>query len=303
LAEPAWVTSGRKAGRPLTEECPWLATDLVLEEFDPARPADAYVMAQEAGFAAEHAAALAARAPVIDLSADFRFADRAVYQSVYGRENTSPAQSVYGLPELVSREAIGTARVVGNPGCYPTATLLALLPLVRAGVVAGTPVIDAKSGASGAGRARNETPYLFNELAEGLSAYGVIGHRHTAEIEQLVERPVRFTPHLVPMTRGLLASVHVPLSHPMPEVATLFTETYRSEPLVRVVSVPPSTKQVRGSDRADLWAGYDERTQMAVVICVIDNLGKGAAGQAVQNLNLVMGWPELSGLIREGVWP
>ncbi|RYG35599.1 N-acetyl-gamma-glutamyl-phosphate reductase, partial [bacterium] len=210
----------------------------------------------------------------------------------------------YGLPELGDREEIASARLVANPGCHVTAAALALTPLVRAGIVTGIPVVDSKSGVSGAGRARKETDYLFSELDNGLKAYAVTGHRHTPELEQVAGVMVRFTPHLVPMTRGIHATIHVPVSATSAdEVRGLLRDAYQGEPFVRVVNSPPTTKQVLGTNRCDLWADYDPRTGHAVLLSVIDNLGKGASHQAIQSMNLMIGAPETTGLPVDAVWP
>lgn len=303
------VTSSRLAGRPLREECPWLGTDLVLSSLDPERlDADFVVLAQENGFAMENAAALLPHARIIDLSADFRLTDLDVYKQYYKRDHlnpTLPTTPVYSIPELTDHEKIASARLLANPGCYPTATLLGLVPLAKAGLITGTPVVDAKSGVSGAGRSKKETEYLYSELAGGFKAYGVTGHRHTPEIEQGIGRAVRFTPHLVPMTRGIHATSHVPVSEGTTKesLRDLFRGFYDGARFVRVVDTPPSTKQVQGSNRCDIYVDYDERTGMAVVISVIDNLVKGMAGEAIQNLNIMSGLPEETGLPLDAVWP
>jgi N-acetyl-gamma-glutamyl-phosphate reductase len=308
-AEVKTVTSGRSAGKPLREECPWLGTDLVLSNFDPeSLEADFVFLCLETGFAMEHAPKLMGRSRVIDLSADFRLTDHQIYAKYYGREHANPdlpSAAVYGLPELVDREEIAKAQLIANPGCYPTTTLLALMPLVRAGLVDGTPVVDAKSGVSGAGRSRKETEYLFSELSSGFKAYGVNGHRHTPEIEQMVGRPVRFTPHLIPAPRGLQATAHVPVKGitDKTQLRGVYDEFYRSAKFVALQDAPPSTKQVVGSNRCVMSVEYDDRTGYAVVCSVIDNLGKGAAGQAIQNMNLMAGLPEETGLPLHGVWP
>lgn len=304
------VTSSRLAGRPLREECPWLGTDLVLSALDPERlDADFVVLAQENGFAMENAAALLPHARIIDLSADFRLTDHAVYKQYYKRDHTNPVlptEPVYSVPELTVHEKIASARLLANPGCYPTATLLALAPLDRAGLIVGTPVVDAKSGVSGAGRSKKETEYLYSELSGGFKAYGVTGHRHTPEIEQGIGgRAVRFTPHLVPMTRGIHATSHVPVpaGTTKEQLRDLYREFYKDSRFVSLVDAPPSTKQVQGSNRCDLYVDVDERTQMAVAISVIDNLVKGMAGEAIQNLNIMAGLPEETGLPLNAVWP
>lgn len=302
----ATATSSRSAGRPLRAECPWLETDLVLSEFDgTSMGADVIFLCQEAGFAMEQADALASQALVIDLSADFRLKDAARYETFYQRRHTAThrlADAVYGLPELVDRAEIRRARLIANPGCYPTASLLALMPLVRAGLLNGVPVIDAKSGVSGAGRSRKETSYLFSELSGDFRAYGVTGHRHTPEIEQLAGTVVRFTPHLLPVARGLEATLHVPLNTEVDLIA-LYQAFYAGETFVEVRSEPPSIKQVIGSNRSIIAPFYDSATGFAVVSTVLDNLVKGAAGQAIQNMNLATGLDEALGLPLNGVWP
>jgi N-acetyl-gamma-glutamyl-phosphate reductase len=308
-AQVTCVTSGRSAGKPLREECPWLATDLILEPFDPsAVEADIVFLCQETGFAMEHVATIVPRARVIDLSADFRLTDLDVYRRFYGRDHLNPnlpVKPVYGLPELVDRQAIASARLLANPGCYPTASLLAIMPVIRAGLLGGTPVIDAKSGVSGAGRSRKETEYLFTELDGGFKAYGVVGHRHTPEISQLAGRAVRFTPHLIPIARGIEVTAHLPLSSAISkdDLFEVYREAYEGEPFVTVQRTQPSTKQVLGSNRCAIAVDVDEDTGHAVVCSVIDNLVKGAAGQAIQNMNLMIGAPEDTGLPKNGIWP
>lgn len=301
------VTSGRSAGKPLRSECPWLATDLVLTSFDPATiEADVVFLCQEAGFAMAHARGLVERGVrVIDLSADFRLQDLGAYQRYYRREHCDPEllkEAAYGLPELGDRAKIASARLVANPGCHVTASLLALMPLLPHLVPGAVPVIDSKTGVSGAGRSRTETSYLFSELDGGISAYAVEGHRHTPEIEMLAGRPVRFTPHLIPVPRGMFATVHVPVSSEI-DVLEVLRAAYAHESLVTVTDTPPNSKAVTGTAAAQVWGTYDPHTGMAVAIGVLDNLGKGAAGQAVQNMNLMVGLPETTGLPVSGLWP
>lgn len=304
--EAAVVTSSRHAGQRLNSLCSWLATDLILGPFEPADwDVDVVFLAQETGFAMEHAPALIGRFKVIDLSADFRLADRETYRQTYGAEHTSPDMpATYGLPELVDRLEIESARIVANPGCYPTSALLGLMPIVKAGMLAGTPVIDAKSGVSGAGRSRAETEYIFSELTGGFKVYGAVGHRHTPEIEQMVGIPVRFTPHLIAAARGLQSTIHAPVTATSAEeLRKLFEDFYKGAPFVQIVEAPPSTKQVLGSNRCDIYIAYDERTRHAVIASVLDNLVKGASGQAIQNMNIMLGLPEETGLPLNGVWP
>jgi N-acetyl-gamma-glutamyl-phosphate reductase len=303
-AKVTTVTSSRSAGLPLREECPWLHTELVLSQFDPESiKADFIFLAQDAGFAMEHAAHLLETSRVIDLSADFRLRDPSAYEAYYRRPMRDiGVEAVYGLPELVDRDKIANARLLANPGCYPTATLLALMPLVESGLVAGLPVVDAKSGVSGAGRSRMESDYMFSELDGGFKPYVVAKHRHLPEIEQMAGVRVRFTPHLIPVARGLEATVHVPIRSEA-RLDDLYREAYRNEPFVTVQGWPPSTKQVLGSNRCVVAPFYDDHTGCAVICSVIDNLVKGAAGQAIQNMNLMAGIPEETGLPLHGVWP
>jgi N-acetyl-gamma-glutamyl-phosphate reductase len=300
------ATSGRLAGTPLRDACPWLDTSLELSSFDPADPGAEFVLlAQENGFAMRHAATLIdAGARVVDLSADHRLRDPEAYRAYYKAEPAPEGHgAVYGLPELGERDAIRSARLVANPGCHVTAAVLALLPLVRAGRVTGTPVIDTKTGASGAGRARKESEYLLSEALNDVRAYGVVGHRHTPEIEQaLGGLPIRFTPHILPMPRGLLATVAVPVSDGA-DLDALYREFYADAATVRVVAHPPTTKATLGTARCDVWATYDARLGMAVVCAALDNLGKGAAAAAIQNLNLMAGYEEAEGLPLDGLWP
>jgi N-acetyl-gamma-glutamyl-phosphate reductase len=304
--EVVGVTSSRLAGTPLRKECPWLATDLQLSSFDPATvDADVVFLCQESGFAMEHAEEILSQARIVDLSADFRLTSETDFAEFYGRPHTAKhLPAVYGLPEIGKRDAIRSASLVANPGCYPTASVLALKPLVDAELLNGVPVIDAKSGVSGAGRGKATTDYLFSELATSFKAYGIIGHRHQPEIEEQAGCKVRFSPHLVPMPRGLEATVHAPVREVSVDVLQeIFREAYASERFVNLVDAIPSTKQVTGSNRCDISVSYDARLGFAVITSVIDNLGKGAAGQAVQNMNLMFDFPEATGLSVHGLWP
>ncbi len=290
-----------------------LTVDAVIPE------ADAVFLALPHGAAAAMVPGLVERgSAVIDLGPDFRLRDAADYPRWYGFEHPAPgllAQAVYGLPELHRAELVAlhgaSPAVVGSPGCYPTAALLALAPLARAGLI-GDLVVDAKSGVSGAGR--EPKPELqYGEVNESVRAYGVGGHRHVAEIEQeLVRlggsagggsanpgaRGVDFLPHLVPMTRGILSAGHVRPTRPVSqaELDALYAAAYSNEPFVDVVAHPPATKEVLGSNHARVFVRADERTGRVLAIGVIDNLVKGAAGQAIQAFNLVHGLPETAGL-------
>ncbi|MGE0684571.1 MAG: N-acetyl-gamma-glutamyl-phosphate reductase [Candidatus Binatia bacterium] len=251
---------------------------------------------------------------VIDIAADFRLRDASLYPTWYKVTHTAPeylAEAVYGLPEL-HREKLKKARLVANPGCYPAASLLALLPLLRAGVVQPTGiVVDAKSGVSGAGRGGGGG-FGFSETNEDVRAYSVTGHNHIAEIEQelsgVAQALVRvsFTPHLIPMTRGILATTYAPLKKQLAEAEALalYQETYGNEPFIRVLQdALPRTKATLGSNYCDVAVKIDTRTSTAIAIAAIDNLGRGAAGQAVQNMNLMFGLPETIGLHFPGLFP
>jgi N-acetyl-gamma-glutamyl-phosphate reductase len=245
---------------------------------------------------------------VIDQGPDFRLRDAADYPRWYGFEHPHPellGRAIYGLPELHRAEhvaagqarAAGTPAVVGSPGCYPTATVLALAPLARAGLIADV-VVDAKSGVSGAGR-EAKAEMLYAEVNESVRAYGVFNHRHTAEMEQeLGLGGLDFLPHLIPMTRGILAAGHVRPTRPVTqaELDALYAEAYDGEPFVTVVDAPPATGHVLGSNHARVFVRADERTGRILAIGVIDNLVKGAAGQGVQAFNLVFGLAETAGL-------
>jgi N-acetyl-gamma-glutamyl-phosphate reductase len=247
---------------------------------------------------------------VVDLGPDFRLRDPADYPRWYRFEHPRPdllGSAVYGLPELHRAELAALrdaeVRIVASPGCYATASILALAPLARAGLL-GDVVVDAKSGVSGAGREAKPEMH-FSEVNESVKAYGVDGHRHVAEIEQelglaagkRLER-VDFLPHLVPMTRGILAACHVRTTRPVDqaELDGLFQEAYDGERFVEVVATPPATKHVTGSNTYRVHAHHDARTGRVLVLGVLDNLVKGAAGQAIQALNVVFGLPESSGL-------
>jgi N-acetyl-gamma-glutamyl-phosphate reductase len=251
---------------------------------------------------------------VIDIAADFRLRDAALYPAWYKFSHVAPAylgEAVYGLPEL-HRDAIGTTRLLANPGCYPAATLLALLPLVRSGAVQSEGlVIDAKSGVSGAGRGGGGG-FGFSEVNENVQAYSVPRHNHIAEIEQelsfLANATIQivFTPHLIPMTRGILATVYARLAQDMSEeeALRLYESTYSDAPFVRVLrDVLPQTKATLGSNYCDVTVRIDTRTHTAIAIAAIDNLGRGAAGQAVQNMNLMFHLPETTGLLYPGLFP
>jgi N-acetyl-gamma-glutamyl-phosphate reductase len=222
-------------------------------------------------------------ARVIDLGSDFRVGGW-----------------VYGLPEL-NRDAISSARLVANPGCYATAALLAVTPLVRAGLVDGPIVLDGKSGVTGAGRepsAKTHLPHLHG----GITPYSVTGHRHVAEIEQALAHPVTFTPHLLPTSRGLLVTAYTRLRDAHVELDALYAASYADEPFIQLGETPAPQRLVGANTvMIDVW--HDARTKTAITIAALDNLVKGAAGQAIQNANLMLGLAETLGLETRGVWP
>ena len=251
---------------------------------------------------------------IVDLAADFRLRDPELYPIWYGEAHQAPGlldSFVYGLPELQRDELAGATRIAA-PGCYPTAALLALVPLIEAGVLglptAGAPalIVDAASGTSGAGRAPKENLH-FAAVDEDFVAYGLLDHRHTSEMEQGLGTTVLFTPHLAPMVRGILATCYARPAYPgtltTEDAMLLLHDRYDDERFVVVADTPPSTKAVSGSNTAHLTVRVDPRTGWVVVLSAIDNLIKGAAGQAVQCANLALSLPEGSGLPVVGVYP
>jgi N-acetyl-gamma-glutamyl-phosphate reductase len=251
---------------------------------------------------------------MIDMSADFRLRDEAVYAQWYGHEHRArelQGEAVYGLTELY-REPISAARLVACPGCYPTAVLLALVPLVKASLIdAHDIVIDAKSGVSGSGRGLKQSS-LFCEAGEGLSPYSVGTHRHAPEIEQEIGAAaggavaVNFTPHLIPMARGELCTCYVRLDGAtLEDLRAALEEAHRDEPFVHVAKagVMPQTQNVRGSNHVQIGVFADRIKGRAIVISTLDNLVKGSAGQAIQNMNLMFGWPETTGLEQIALFP
>jgi N-acetyl-gamma-glutamyl-phosphate reductase len=297
--ELAHVTARADVGAPLAAVHPRTRVPLVLEEYDPDRHSDvdAAVVAYPHGAAAPVVAGLRERGVrVVDLSADFRLHDRAVYEEWYGAH---PAPELlrgaaYGLPELHRRE-IARADLVANPGCYPTAAILALAPLARARLL-GDVVIDAKSGVSGAGREPTHGKH-FVTVDETVAPYKVGRHRHTPEIEQELGRGVRvtFTPHLVPLSYGELVSCYVMPTREA-DVESLYRDAYADEAWVEVVEGPPGMKEVRETNFCRISVHADERTGRLIVFATIDNLWKGTSSQAVQNLNLMFGRDESEGL-------
>lgn len=255
------------------------------------------------------------RVKLIDLSADFRIKDVSVYEKWYRLTHPCPGfikEAVYGLPER-NRESISRARLVANPGCFPTCSFLSVYPLVKEGLIdPDTLIIDAKSGVSGAGRGAR-TDSLYCEVNENIKAYGVASHRHTPEIEEQLSyaagKPVTvsFTPHLVPMNRGILVTAYGSLTKKVTqeEVKSVYREYYKDEYFVRVLDEDgaPQTRWVEGSNFADVNCKVDPRTNRVVMMGAIDNMVKGAAGQAIQNMNLMFGLPENTGLKQIPLFP
>jgi len=303
--ELAHVTARSEAGARLDDIHPRTRVPMELEAWDPDRQSDvdAALVCWPHRAAAPAVAALRERGVrVVDLSADFRLTDRAIYEDWYGPHGAPGlfGSAAYGLPEL-HREAIASAGLVANPGCYPTATLLALAPLARAGLI-GDVVIDAKSGVSGAGREPTPATH-FISADENMTPYKVERHRHTPEIEQELARqgaslPVTFTPHLVPLAQGELVSCYVTPArdHGEEELMGLFDDAYAREPWVELRLGPPGVAEVRDTNFCRLSVHSDGRTGRILVFSSIDNLWKGAASQAVQNLDLMFGRDEREGL-------
>ena len=306
--------SGRsEVGRRLQELYPRYRVPLEIEQLDledlgdgsaAAGPLDAAVVASPPAAAAPTVAALRERGGrVVDLSADFRLRSLETYERWYGVHPRPELleQAVYGLSEL-HREAIAPAGIVANPGCYPTASLLALAPLARAGLI-GDVVIDAKQGISGAGRAFDETTHL-SMAGENILPYRVAAHRHTPEIEEQLQQlgsplAVQFQAHLVPLDQGEMASCYVTPTRQVgeAELAELFDAAYAHEPFVEVVAEPPGVREVRETNFCRLFAASDSHTGKLLVFSAIDNLWKGTSSQAIQNLNLMFGLPETRGLL------
>jgi N-acetyl-gamma-glutamyl-phosphate reductase len=250
---------------------------------------------------------------VVDISADFRLKDASEYKQWYGFTHPTPkllTKAVYGLPELY-RSQIASAPLVANPGCYPTGAILALAPAVKAKIIEPDIIIDSKSGVSGAGRSLN-LPTHFAEANEDVSAYALEGHRHLPEITQELKElsgerslAVSFVPHLVPMTRGILTTCYAPLASGKSEkkLKELYRDFYKDEPFVRVVDSPPHTKHTLGNNMCLVYPTIDQRAGKLIVISCLDNLVKGGSGQAIQNMNLMLGLPEKTGLDVLAIYP
>ena len=320
--EIAYLGGDSSAGKQYGSLYPHLAhcVDLKVEKIDPKEIADrceVVFLGLPNGLACDIAPDLIKQGcKVLDLSADYRFSDLSTYTDWYKKEREdlqTASDAVYGLPEL-HREQIKSARLIGCPGCYPTASLLALAPLLKQGLIdPATAIIDAKSGTSGGGR-QAKTNMLLAEADNSLGAYGVASHRHTPEIEQICsslarqEVTVQFTPHLIPMVRGILSTVYATLRDPglvREDLITIYNAFYRSSPFIKVLpsGVYPQTKWACGTNLAYIGIQVDSRTGRVIVLSAIDNLIKGQAGQAVQCMNLMMGWDEALGLPKLSFYP
>ncbi len=316
------ISSRSYAGQPLEECFGSFAsrTELVFEEGDPhsfAERCDVLFMALPHGIASGTVTEkMLEKTVVVDLGADFRLHEPETYYRWYGLAHENPSllgRAVYGLSELAA-DRIRESNLIANPGCYTTCSILTLIPLLAAGLAAPAPlIIDAKSGVTGAGRKLSQ-PFLFSECNESLKAYGIGSHRHTPEIEESLteaageEVRVQFTPHLVPMNRGILASCYAVPKHHGLDTAKLLEEYrrfYRNRPFVRVLPEErlPETRWVRGSNYIDISVRFDARSGLIVALGAIDNLVKGAAGQAVQNMNIRFGLDETSGLELAPLFP
>lgn len=315
------ITSTSQQGEKICDVHPQFRKiyDLKLKELDidkMAAETDIIFSALPHGLALEKVPELLSRGKkVIDLSADFRLKNPEDYSYWYDFEHPSKdflEKSVYGLPELY-RETIKDAQLVANPGCYPTSILLGLMPLVKENLIdTSSIIIDSKSGTSGAGRGA-KLPFHFPECTENFKAYRVVSHQHTPEIEQELSNlakenvVVSFTPHLVPMIRGILSTIYGRLKEGVGEreIGEAFESAYAKEVFVRLVKEPavPETKYVYGTNFCDIGFKIDQRTGRVVILSAIDNLVKGAAGQAVQNMNLLFGWPEKTGLMQPVIYP
>ncbi len=315
----AALTADRQAGKAIAEVFPHLAPlDLPrltkIDEVDWSA-VEIVFCALPHGTTQEVIAALPAQVKVVDLSADFRLHDVATYAEWYGHAHRAPdlqKEAVYGLTEIW-REDVRKARLVANPGCYPTSVQLPLIPLLEADAIdADDIVIDAKSGVTGAGRSVRED-LLFTEVQDAIHAYGVGRHRHTPEIEQGLSRAagreikVSFTPHLMPMNRGILSTIYVRLRNgaTVDGLRATLQQRYVGEPFVKVLPEGslPATRHVRGSNYCFIGIAKDRQSHRAILISAIDNLVKGASGAAVQNMNVMLGLPETTALAQEAMFP
>jgi len=313
------VTSEKSAGKRLNSIFPHLTglTDLVLEPLEKERlkdRADIFFLCLPHGTSQEVGAYFLENGKkVIDLSADFRLKDPSTYEEWYKtphRFKEALKKAIYGLPELY-RDEIKKASLIANPGCYPTGAILGLYPALKNKLIKEDSIfIDSKSGVSGAGR-KAEVNYSFCEINESFRAYGVTTHRHTPEIEQVLSdisgKPinVNFTPHLIPIDRGILSTIYGGLKREIKEdeLYSIYRETYRNEPFIRVIDEVPDLKYVKGTNFCDIALRVNKRTGTLIIITAIDNLMKGASGQAIQNMNIMLGLNETIGLKGVSLFP
>jgi len=316
--EISMVTSRANAGSRVDAMFPnlrgYLDLEFVKPDLDALCECDLVFFATPNGIAMQSTPALlAAGTKVIDLAADFRIKDVAVWEKWYGMTHACPdllGDAVYGLPEI-NREQIQQANLIANPGCYPTAVTLGFLPLLKAGCIQLDDLIaDTKSGVSGAGRKANVAT-LFSETSESFKAYAVMGHRHQPEIAQTLSHfagdavDLTFTPHLIPMIRGIQATLYAKKQGNTDNLTQLYTDYYQNEPFVDILpeGVPPETRSVRSSNMCQISVNQPENSRRIVVLSVIDNLVKGAAGQAIQNMNLMLGFDEATTLRQPALLP
>ena len=318
-AEIKILTGDSQAGKKIGEVYPHLAffglPDLIPVSAANYKDIDIVFCCLPHGTTQEVIAALPAHVKIIDLSADFRLADTELYAKWYGHPHKATAlqkEAVYGLTEL-NRHGIKSARLVANPGCYPTSAQLPLMPLLENKLIERSNIIiDSKSGVTGAGRSARQGN-LFTELDGGVSAYGIGAHRHAPEIEQglsfAAHHPVTvsFTPHLIPMSRGIFSTIYVTLTKgkTVDDLSQCLAKTYVDDPFVKLTAkgVAPSTHMVRGTNLALMQVFADSSPGKAIIVSVIDNLVKGASGQAVQNMNVMCGYPETTALLAAALFP
>ena len=311
------ITADRKAGNNISEIYPHfrgldLPKLIKIEDLDFSK-IDAVLSCLPHGKTQNILSLIPNHIKICDLSADFRFSNPNTYEKVYEKKHDAinlQKEAIYGLTEI-NRKKIKNARLIANPGCYPTSALLPLLPLVNNNLISfENIIIDSKSGVSGAGRTLKDN-LLFGEVSDGFSAYGLVNHRHRFEIQTQLNNmndsdiKVVFTPHLLPIKRGILSTIYVDIkeSYNINDVKDCLKNTYLNEEFVSFIDSIPSTHEVRGTNMCKIGVAYDEITNKAIIISVIDNLVKGAAGQAIQNLNLIMGFNESEGLVNVPMFP
>ena len=311
------MTANSKAGNDISEIYPHLSglglPKLIKVEDVDFSKIDAVISCLPHGRTQNILSSLPKHIKICDLSADFRFNDPKVYEKVYDKKHDAlelQKEAVYGLTEI-NRKAIKSARVIANPGCYPTSALLPLLPLIYKNLIShNNIIIDSKSGVSGAGRTLKNS-LLFGEVSDGFTAYGLGSHRHRPEIQsqlnnsQSSDIKVVFTPHLLPIKRGILSTIYFDINDNcnIDDIKDCLNDTYLNEKFVNFIDGVPSTHEVRGTNMCKIGLAYDAVANKAIIISVLDNLVKGAAGQAIQNLNLMMGFNESEGLVNVSMFP